>query len=157
MRTINVHSLKYSLDQLCQCLDSLYDINNGGCCYIAYLIACHLDKLKVKYDLVIYDYEEKDEDHVNNEVCNMCFPNSITGNQTCTHYCISISGGGIINEGDVTGLSKCLVKGITSKNLKWLYKHGSWNEVYNRGDNKYVKGMINLFFSKYEKDNLPNH
>ena len=126
MRLVNVHDLKYSLDCLCSCLDKLYSINSGGCCYVAYLIACHLDKLRIKYDLVIYDYKRKDEACINSEVQNTCLPNSVTGKQTCEHYCISISG-------------------------------GDWNEVYNRDDNEYVKGMINSFFSKYEKNNLSNH
>lgn len=157
MRLVNVHDLKHSLDCLCSYLDKLYSINSGGCCYIAYLIACHLDKLKVKYDLVIYDYKRKDEACINSEVQNMCLPNSVTGKQTCEHYCISISGGGVVNKGDVTGLKKYIVKGITNKNLKWLYKNGYWNRMYNRDNNKCVKGMINSFFSKYEKNNLSNH
>lgn len=85
----------------------------------------------------------------------MCLPNSVTGKQTCEHYCIS--GGGVVNEGDVTYLKKYVVRDITSRNLKWLYRNGDWNEMYNRDDNEYVKGMINSFFSKYEKNNLSNH
>lgn len=157
MRTINVHGLKHSLDQLCQCLDSLYSINSGGCCYVAYLIACHLDKLRIKYDLVIYDYKRKDEACINSEVQNMCLPNSVTGKQTCEHYCISISGGGVVNKGDVSSLKKYVVKGITSSNLKWIYRNGDWNKMYSRSNNRCVKGIINSFFSKYEKNNLSNH
>ena len=157
MRLVNVHDLKYSLDCLCSCLDKLYSINSGGCCYVAYLIACHLDKLRIKYDLVIYDYKRKDEACINSKVQNMCLPNSVTGKRTCEHYCISISGGGVVNEGDVTYLKKYVVRNITSRNLKWLYRNGDWSEMYNRDDNEYVKGMINSFFSKYEKNNLSNH
>lgn len=150
MRTINVHGLKHSLDQLCQCLDRLYSINSGGCCYIAYLIACHLDRLNVKYDLVIYDYRKKDEANVNNDILNMSLLNSITGNQTCEHYCISISGSGVVNKGDVSGLKKHVVKGITSSNLKWIYRNGDWNKMYSRSNNRCVKGIINSFFLNYE-------
>ena len=157
MRLVNISNLKRSLDCLCNCLNKLYSINNGGCCYVAYLIACHLDRLKIKYDLVIYDYQKKDEVCINSEVQNMYLPNSVTGKQTCEHYCISISGGGVVNKGDVTYLKKYVVRDITSRNLKWLYRNGYWNRMYSRSNNKCVKGMINLFFSKYEKSNLSNH
>lgn len=87
----------------------------------------------------------------------MYLPNSVTGKYTCEHYCISISGGGVVNKGKVAHLRKYVVRNITSKNLKWLYKNGDWNKIYNRDDNKYVKGIINSFFSKYEENNLSNH
>lgn len=157
MQSVNAHVLKHSLDCLCTCLDTLYSINSGGCCYVAYLIACHLDKLKIKYNLVIYDYKKRDENCVERDILNMCLPNSVTGNQTCDHYCISIEGGGVVNKGDVTYLKKCVIRDVTSRNLKWLYKNGHWNSTYNRKDNRYVKGMINSFFLKYEQSNISNH
>lgn len=157
MQPINIHNLTYSLDCLCDCLNKLYSINSGGCCYVAYLIAHHLDRLNVKYNLIIYDYERKDEARINSEIKNRCLPNSVTGKRTCEHYCISISGGGIVNRCDVIYLKKYVVKDITNKNLKWLYRNGDWNPAYNRNNNKYVKGIINSFFLKYEKNNLSNH
>lgn len=157
MRAINVHDLKNSLDQLCQCLDNLYSINCGGCCYVAYLIACHLDRLKVKYDLIIYDDSKKDVLDVSFSILNRELPNSVTGKKTCMHYCISISGSGVINEGSFFRWKKHTIKGITSKNLKWLYRNGAWNRTYNRKDSKCVKGIIDSFFLKYEKSNLSNH
>lgn len=96
MRFINIDNLKCSLDYLCNFINKLYNINNGGCCYLAYLIACHLDRLKIKYDLIIYDYRKKDENCINDDVINMYLPSSVTGKQTCDHYCISVLNGGII-------------------------------------------------------------
>ena len=150
MHSVNIHNLKRSLDCLCNYLNKLYNINNGGCCYIAYLIAYHLDKLSIKYNLIIYDDEKRDKFRVISEVQNMYLPNSVSGKQTCMHYCISISGGGIVNKGDVTFLKKYVITDITSKNLKWLYKTGDWNKMYNRDNNKYVKDQINSFFLGYE-------
>ena len=157
MRAINIHDLKHSLDQLCQCLDNLYSINSGGCCYVAYLIAYHLDRLKVKYDLVIYDDSRKDVVDINFSILNMKLPNSVTGKKTCMHYCLSISGGGIVNKGNFSMWEKHIIKDITSKNLKWLYRNGAWNRAYNRNDSKCVKGIIDSFFLRYEKGNLSNH
>lgn len=33
-----------------------FNINSGGCCYFAYLVARELDKRKIKYKLAIEDW-----------------------------------------------------------------------------------------------------
>ena len=58
------------LNNLCQKLDILYDINNGGCCYVAYKIAKQLDKLNIKYELVVFDYISKNKSLTSKEVIN---------------------------------------------------------------------------------------
>lgn len=154
MRQLNIHHLKNSLDKLCNCLDDLYNINCGGCCYIAYLIARHLDKLKIKYILVIYDYDYKDTLNINKEVTNMSkstsVNSSVTGFNTCSHYCIFLVGGGCVNKGDVQGLRCYKISNISCKNIKWIYKNGAWNSYYNMKNNKIIKGIIDLFFKDYE-------
>lgn len=153
MRTINNSKFRHSLNCLCNCLNNLYDINNGGCCYVAYLIAYHLDKLNIRYNLVIYDYIKKDERKIEYEILNRHIPNSITGINTCDHYCISISGD-IINKSDSSYLEKHVIKNVTNKNIKWIYKKGNWNKMYDRNNDKFVRRMINLFFSKYEQSDF---
>lgn len=153
MRSLNVHYLKHSLDKLCLFLDDLYHINSGGCCYIAYLIARHLDKLGVDYTLSVYNFGCRDESDITKEVTNMLRSNnrsSVIGLYTCEHYCISITGGGSVNEGDVDGLHCYNISGITCKNIRWIYKHGFWNKYYDTRNNKIVKGIIDSFFKKYE-------
>lgn len=156
MQHINVHNLKHSLDCLCDCLNTLYGINNGGCCYVAYLIARHLDKLKVKYNLVVYDDSlKRNEELVKYEILHKKSPNSVTGSYTCSHYCISIIGGGIVNDDSYE--YKLVVGNVKSSHIKWLYIHGAWNKMYDTDNNKIVKNMIKSFFSKYEKNNLSNY
>ena len=38
MRNLNVHSLQRSLNDLCLQLNDKYLINNGGCCFVAYMV-----------------------------------------------------------------------------------------------------------------------
>lgn len=153
MRSLNVHSLKYSLDKLCLFLDDVYNVNSGGCCYIAYLIARHLDKLGISYALSVYNFSPKNEFDITREVTTMSRSNnknSVIGMHTCEHYCISITGGGHVNRGDVEGLKQYTVKGITCRNIKWIYKNGYWNDCYDTHNNKTIKGIIDSFFKTYE-------
>ena len=50
---MNIHSLARELDKLCEQLDNKYDVNCGGCCYICWQIARHLERLGLKYNLVL--------------------------------------------------------------------------------------------------------
>lgn len=152
-----IHNLKRSLDNLCDQLNDQYNINRGGCCYVAYLIACHLDKLGIKYDLIIYDRRKKDEAQVNYEVLHTCNPSIVTGYYTCNHYCISIHCGGIVNKSTSRRRNKFVIKNVTSKHLKWLYDYGDWNTEYDSYNNKEVKSIIDLFFLKYVQNNLSNY
>ena len=154
MRNLNVHHLTYSLNKLCDCLDHLYFINSGGCCYIASQIAMHLDRLGIEYKLIVYDEFPRNSFGINYEVTNMSKSkqksHSVTGRSTCCHYCIYINGGGQINAGDISGLRKYTIHDVSYKNLKWIYKNGSWNNYYNTDNNKIIRGIINSFFKEYE-------
>ena len=52
------------LNNLCSYLDNWYEINSGACCYVAYLIARHLDKLNVGYKLIVYADEDLSLIHI---------------------------------------------------------------------------------------------
>lgn len=155
MHRLNVRSLRRSLNCLCNCLDELYYINDGGCCFVASLIALHLDKLGVGYELAIFDEESKDSTSINYEVLSMSrmkgSRNSILGEHTCSHYCICIDGAGIVNGVSYDWpINTYKIPGVTFRNIKWVYKNGSWNDCYSTNNNKIVKNIINSFFRKYE-------
>lgn len=150
MQFLNIHDLSRNLNKLCESLKDIYDINYGGCCYISYLIAFHLDKLSIKYDLIIYDNKGRNETQMNKEILHMTLPCSTTGNDTCNHYCIKIKGAKIINNEFYHNEVKYIIRNINSKHIKWIYKHGKWNRRYDINNNKYVKGIFNSFFLKYE-------
>lgn len=155
MRNLNIHKLQESLNKLCETLNSLYSINSGGCCYVAYLISKWLDRFGIDYQLVIYDYKKRSTLGISYEVQNMrrgqssC--NSVSGSNSCEHYCLLIIGGGYVNRGDVTGLKQYSISGITNKNIRWIYRTGYWNKMYNTRNNRVVKNMINSFFKNYEE------
>lgn len=154
MRNLNVHSLCKSINNLCDFLDTEYNINNGGCCFIASLLATHLDKLGIPYDLITYSYFEKDLDYIQYEVSskvkNKSYRKSVTGNHTCEHYSLFIKGAGEINEGDFDNFVRYVIKDVQGSNIRWIYRNGTWNTDYNTCNNKAVKNIVKSFFKQYE-------
>ena len=163
MRNLNVHSLRRSLNDLCLQLDNKYLINNGGCCFVAYLIAFHLDRLGLGYKLLIITNEFKDNISISSEVHSRVRNNSrrtsIVGSGTCNHYALYLEGGGTINVGEFsTFLNTYLIEDINSSDIKWIYRSGRWNPEYNVHNNRIIRKTFNAFFNGYEERNgLSNH
>jgi hypothetical protein len=153
MCRINHKKLVSSLNKLCNYLNFHYNINCGGCCFLAYLLAKHFDKLGIKYSLVIFNDYFKDQEDIVKEVThrqiNTIASKSITGKFTCIHYCLQLNRGGIINIGEDASFIY-FIKNINSKNICWIYKTGSWNDVYNVSNNKIINNIIKTFFKQYE-------
>lgn len=154
MRGLNIHKLLLKLNGLCEHLDHNYDINHGGCCYLAYIIAEHLGRLNIEFDLVVYDDTRRDRSAIEHEVltCNLNkrWDSSVTGHYTCNHYSLRIRGAGIVNPIDVEGDFEYIIPEVSSQNIKWIYKKGRWNDCYSRGHNKTVRRVVKEFFRGYE-------
>ena len=128
----------------------------GGCCYLASLIAKHLDKLNIKYDLIIYDNYSRNRENIKYEVIsrrrNKGLNNSVTGRYSCNHYCIRLRGAGVINgNGDYTEEHRYSIPNISYKNIRWIYKNSRWNKCYKVQYNKTIKNIVKEFFKNYEK------
>lgn len=156
MRNLSYYSLLKNLNSLCRFLDETYNINEGGCCYLASLIAKHLDKLNIKYDLIIYDSYSRNRENIKCEVINRRrnkgLNNSVTGYYSCNHYCIRLRGAGVINgNGDYTEEHRYSIPNISYKNIRWIYKNSRWNKCYQVQYNKTIKNIVKEFFKDYEK------
>lgn len=144
------------LNDLCNTLDQKYDINCGGCCYVASEIAKHLDKRHIKYSLCVLNDAYLDRDAINQEVQNKCINSleckSVSGNNTCVHYFINIENEGSINVGDFSDdYLVYAITGINYKNIKWLYRTGDWNPCYDIYNNRKIRRKIKLCFDRYDK------
>lgn len=156
MRNLSYYSLLKNLNSLCRFLDETYNVNMGGCCYLASLIAKHLDKLNIKYDLIIYDNYSRNRENIKYEVIsrrrNKGLNNSVTGRYSCNHYCIRLRGAGVINgNGDYTEEHRYSIPNISYKNIRWIYKNSRWNKCYKVQYNKTIKNIVKEFFKNYEK------
>lgn len=156
MRKLNCHSLLKNLNSLCKFLDETYYVNSGGCCFLASLIAKHLDRLHIKYDLVIYDDYVRDRLCIEHEVItcrkNKGLNNSVTGHHSCNHYCIQLRGAGVINgDDDCSREHRYTIPDVSCKNIRWIYKNSEWNDCYEVQHNKTIKNIVKEFFKEYEK------
>lgn len=151
MRNLNLHNLRRELDKLCLYLNKKYSINCGGCCFLASIIALNLDRLHIKYRLVIFSRYKKNiykiEQEIRSKVRNGVSYNSVIKNGTCSHYTIYLEGGGAINIDGYNFFScKYFIKDINASNIKWIYKLGSWNPEYNIIYNTEIRNIVNKFF-----------
>lgn len=147
-----IYYLVKNLNNLCKTLDEDYNINCGGCCFISYLIAKHLDLLDIKYSLCVLNEYKLNKAEISNEVQNKCRSSndSVIGIDTCIHYYLKVPGIGNINKGGFKGYIIHSIPNITYKNIKWVYKQGCWNNRYDVSNNSEIKNIINHFFRPYE-------
>lgn len=157
MRKLNIHAIAKGINILCKGLDAKYNINFGGCCFVASEVAKYLDRLGLKYELRIYDNCGKDLAAINNEVRNKHMNNSdstsVVRCYSCSHYFIWLEGAGSINEikEDFKGWPAYTIRNITYANIKWVYRVGSWNDCYDKSNNPKIKKLINSYFEPYEQ------
>lgn len=108
-----------SLNKLCKDLDADYNINSGGCCFVAACLAEQLEKHNIPFKI---------------SIC-----------ESPTHYWIKVSDRSINRSNFV---SEC-IENLTSKFLYDLYYDEIWNDLYSKKWNLIVKTKIISLFNKY--------
>jgi len=146
------------LNKVCESLDRRFDVNSGGCCYVAYCIAYYLDKFGIKYSLKCCDDDVKRNNKaIINEIRSMdrntTDETSICGIHTVEHYYIHINHYGDVNLTDeYWDCEEYTIPSINYTHIKWIYDNGDWNPHYDVHDNKKVKRAIYNIFKKYGKE-----
>lgn len=113
------------LNKFLKQLNNLYNINSGGCCYIAYLIASHFNNLNIPFKLLIQ-----------------------SGKDIGNHYCL------IVHKTKINSLEnyEYEIKLIASPNtIKRIYDENQWSKKYNIKYNKLISIKIREFFKPYYK------
>lgn len=152
-----MYTLEELLDKInviCQDFDECYDLNSGGCCFAASIIAKYLDKYDIEYYLVVNDCFKKNRKSVINEIknrkLNRLVKNSITGYNSCNHYYLFVPAYGDINNNDGERTHSIIIK-VNHKDIAWIYKKGDWNSCYDTDNNKEFINLIKSIFENYEK------
>ena len=127
------------LDAICECLNTLYNTNSGGCCYIAYCIAQLLEKDSIPFDVIVFDdFDAETLSELSEE---------------CYHIAIRIvidDEDYIINQGDFELDDEITVfENVTSDDLFKYYKRFKWNRVYEVFRNKFIKYVITLLYENF--------
>lgn len=131
------NSLAIKLNNICKCLDDLYNINDGGCCFIAYCLAKMLESDKFDFKIVVYGYKEKVKHFNNLELSH-------------THYAIHL-GNIIINQSTFKKYPKKEYIAFSEDIFKH-YSEGSWNSYYNKNKNKFIQRQLKTYYNDFIRD-----
>ena len=134
-------SIANALNKLCAKLDDRYLINYGGCCFVAYILFKCLEEDGLKPKLLIFDYSSfLDENDENYNFRNAHF-----------HYGIKLANE-IINGSDEYNeenyeeeddpMDYVTIHNIKSCDIFKHYKDHSWNNTYDKRNNREVANII---------------
>lgn len=110
------------VNKLCREMDYSYNINCGGCCFVAACLAQNLEKLNIPFEIIHFGL-------------NGC------------HYCVKINDR-YLNRDEYT--KKEIVEVLNDSELLFeRYYNSNWNSMYKRRWNLIVSTRINSLFKKY--------
>jgi hypothetical protein len=119
---MNRKKLFTKLNKLCLELDNKYNINCGGCCYVAACIAEQLERFNIPFEIVHYD------------ICGC-------------HYAIKVSDR-YINRSDYKKKEIYEILDYNSKEMFSIYYTENWNKTYERKYNSIVHRKIKNLFNE---------
>lgn len=131
-------------------LDKTYDINSGGCCYVAYVLANLLEKHNISYSFVIEDecgyiFDEIVAECIKNRYCEDCYG---LFDETCIHYMVSVNNK-LLNKMEETEISNChFFDRINSSDILWIYETGSWNPMFDKSYEDEIFEKLSKFFDE---------
>lgn len=146
---MDIKRLTDEINEICQELDDTYDINAGGCCFIAEIISKNFERLGIKYKLGIVDADERSlimRKNIKNRIDAV--PNI---NNTRSHYFIYLTKYKIALNKGCFGRSVNYISYINSEDIAWIYKTGSWNSCYKTRHNNFITDKLNSIFKRHER------
>lgn len=132
----NLQRLSGKLSNLYYFLDGAYNINCGGCCYVAAVLAELLELDDVNYNVIVYCSDYYDFDDID---CSQY------------HYAINIYEDAIINGYDDDD-DFMEYANVSSEKLLAHYKECSWNDYYDKNRNNYIRRLITKFYIDFTND-----
>lgn len=142
METKKVSTLCSKLNNVCNLLDSLYNINSGGCCFVAYCLFKMLKHDFNNVDLLVFsDFDLEDYTSFKNI------------HESQAHYAIKLHDK-IINASNYNQEYYCVhtYHNINTNLLLRHYNKFSWNPIYDKKNNKIVRKILNNFYDDFKKD-----
>ena len=150
---MTLDTLIVSLNTLFTALDTIYDINAGGCCYIAYIVAEELEKRNFNnFSLRIYNnYVLNDEDcfeNIENDVDD--FP---IYSYTADHYVLVYDDIEINPDASSKHLEYVDLHDVDSNFILDICNKGDWNCEFNHNNLTFIRRFIKIIFDQYDKEN----
>lgn len=151
---MNLQSLCEKLVEACEEFNEDFDVNHGGCCYLALAIAKEFDKRGISYTLIVDSHDDMNEETIAEEVLNrtrnLGEEDSVIGYHTRSHYYLLCNGTPINENGYYEYEIEIPVTDYLP--IKWIYEHGDWNEDYDPRFNKYIRLYIKQIFKQYDRE-----
>lgn len=149
----SILNLINNLNKLFIKLDRRYDINCGGCCFVAYLVARELEVRNLHdFKLRVYGiYGECCEEEARYNITNN-LDGAPCKSHTAHHYSIVYNDCWEINKSDADDIEFLDIEGLASEDIKRLYDYGDWNDVYYSNNNIFVERFIKIIFNNYDKE-----
>ena len=113
-----------AINELCCEMNLYYDINSGGCCYVAAVLAENLENVGIPFEVIHYD------------LCGC-------------HYAIKVSDR-YLNRDYYRKCEIVEILDVSSDEMYDIYYSKDWNECYNKKWNLIVSTRIKALFKKYE-------
>ena len=136
LSNLNLKELSVKLDKLCKFLDEMYDINCGGCCFVAACLAECLQKDNISYQVIVYE-------------CPEDISKFSKIKRSCCHYFLSINNNDINGYDDIGDDEYQVFDGVSYRSLFNHYKKCGWNNVYDRDKNKFIKTIIKRYYEDF--------
>lgn len=130
------------LNKLCLFLDDTYNINSGGCCLIAYLLAKLLNSDNVEYAIVVFEGDNKKQELVST------FKELIKSHE---HYALKV-GDKYINVGEFGKTAHRTFNDVKVKDIYNHYKNGDWNECYDVDKTSFLSIVVKRFYNDFTAD-----
>lgn len=136
LSNLNLKELSVKLDKLCKFLDEVYDINCGGCCFVAACLAECLQKDNISYQVVVLE-------------CPEGIVKFSKIKRSCCHYFLSINNNDINGYDDIGDDEYQVFNGVSYRSLFNHYKKCGWNNMYDRDKNKFIKTIIKRYYEDF--------
>lgn len=140
-----LYNLAWRMNKVCDLLDALYNINCGGCCYIAYCLSKLLKEDDIEYEVVVVSDSCEDLTECEELRDIPC---------SCTHYGISTAGGLInIDENDLESYTYSqYFHNPHPDDVKEHYESGYWNDCYDTNENEFIWETLKRFYYDFTQD-----
>lgn len=148
MQTLSKPSsiLVTKLNELCYKLDKKYNINSGGCCLVAWIIARACENLNIRYKIKLYP-----DDIIDSKISiRDAFRN---GKMGTFHHIALIIDNKSVND------PHCFLKYVEISYIKssWLKKcyfsNTNWNKRFNSKNSILIEKKLIKFFNEFSNEN----
>ena len=153
---MTIDNLIVSLNTLFTALDTLYNINAGGCCHTACIVAKEFEKRNFNnFSLRIYnDYILNEEDclkNIENDIDEFPIHSCTANHYVLVYDNIEINPSTKLEA--IEDLEYIDLYNVDSNFISDICNKGDWNCMFNRNNLTFIRRFNKIIFDQYDKKN----